>query len=213
MTTTCLGILFGRTEWLLECIADGLGFNSALLEHRPYTLCLGRCRCLILAQTLGSRNTTLRKLTIEGDCHYIYGVGVLLETREHSSHITGLELRYNVYERRSQSLASSLITCCQSLRASLCDCAIYDDGFIAVGTRHRSKNVSLLKIDLCTTMISLSWALAESYAIKMLQQLDLSWCTGLASVMPLLLQGIAQPYACFCFHVTVVRSLPTYPYI
>jgi hypothetical protein len=56
---------FGRTTGAVECIADGLGSNSTLLKIN-----LSGCRLRdggvsIMAQTLGSRNTTLQKVTLE----------------------------------------------------------------------------------------------------------------------------------------------------
>jgi hypothetical protein len=44
--------------------------------------------------------------------------------------------------------------------------------------------------------------LAESLPeIKVLQQVDFSWCTGLASAMPLLLAGLRKNTSLFLFHV------------
>jgi hypothetical protein len=45
-------------------------------------------------------------------------------------------------------------------------------------------------------------ALAESLSnIKVLQRLDLNWCTGLASVMPSLLTGLRKNTSLFRFHM------------
>jgi hypothetical protein len=46
-------------------------------------------------------------------------------------------------------------------------------------------------------------ALAESLPeIKVLQQLDLDWCKGLGSAMPLLLGALRKNTSLFRFHVT-----------
>jgi hypothetical protein len=103
----------------LECIADGLGFNSALLNIDLTRCVLGDVGVSILAQTLGSRNTTLRKLTSKVIVITSTGVGVLLETREHSSHITDLELDTTYMNEGASSSQFFGRTRCQSLRASL----------------------------------------------------------------------------------------------
>jgi Ran GTPase-activating protein (RanGAP) involved in mRNA processing and transport len=50
----------------------------------------------MLALTLGSRNTTLQKLTLDSNSITPMGAGVLLDTMEQQScHITDLDLQYN----------------------------------------------------------------------------------------------------------------------
>jgi hypothetical protein len=70
---------FGLTTGAVDCIAEGLGSNSTLLK-----IDLGNCSSLcslgddgvsILAQTLGSRNTTLQKLSLGHNSWMSPGVG------------------------------------------------------------------------------------------------------------------------------------------
>jgi hypothetical protein len=87
---------------------------------------------------------------------------------------------------------------------SLCICDIGDDGFMTLMAA-LEQNASLLQLDLRTGH-SVSerafFALAESLAeIKMLQRVDLSWCEGLASAMPLLLAGLRRNTSLFLCHV------------
>jgi hypothetical protein len=67
------------------------------------------------------------------------------------------------------------------------------------------QNTSLLQLDLrCTYGFSerVFLALAESLPeIKVLQQVDLTWCTGLGSAMPLLLARLRKNTSLFRFHV------------
>jgi Ran GTPase-activating protein (RanGAP) involved in mRNA processing and transport len=110
MTTLNLsGNLFGLTNGTVECIADGLGLNSTLLKLDLTRCVLGDGGVSILAQTLGSRNATLQKLTLEGNCITSTGVGALLEAMEHSSHIRELDLQNNpILNEGASLLARSL---------------------------------------------------------------------------------------------------------
>ena len=76
------GNTFGRTIEAVECITDGLGSNSSLLE-----IDLSSCRwrsegVFILVQTTCSRNTTLQKLTLDKNFISFTGVGGLLDMME-----------------------------------------------------------------------------------------------------------------------------------
>jgi Ran GTPase-activating protein (RanGAP) involved in mRNA processing and transport len=202
---------FGGTPGAVECIADGLGSNSTLLKINLTQCALRDGGISMLAQTLGSRNTTLQKITLDSNNITSTGVGVLLETMEHNSHhITDLELRHNLIRNEGASLlARSLgnnalpnLTC-----LSLSQYGIADDGFIALVSALK-QNTSLLKLDLR----SFSYpgfseraflALAESLPeIKMLERADLTWCTGLASAMPLLVAGLRKNTSLFHIHVS-----------
>jgi hypothetical protein len=55
---------FGRTTGAGECIADGLGSNSTLLKIDLSTCALKNEDASFLAQSHGSRNTTLQKLIL-----------------------------------------------------------------------------------------------------------------------------------------------------
>jgi hypothetical protein len=94
-------------------------------------------------------------------------------------------------------------------RLSLYNCGIEDDGFIALMTA-LEQNTSLLQLDLASNhpahdhllseraFLTLAESLPE---IKVLQQVDFRWCTGLASAMPLLLSGLRKNTSLFRFHV------------
>jgi Ran GTPase-activating protein (RanGAP) involved in mRNA processing and transport len=199
---------FGQTTGAVECIADGLSSNSTLLKIDLTNCHLGNNGVSILAQTLGSRNTTLQKVTLANNSITSTAVGVLLETMEQNSHITDLDLRYNyliVNEAASilaRSLGNSALP--NLTRVSLCQCGIDDDGLIALVSA-LEQNTSLLHLDLRYNHVLTERAfltLAESLPeIKVLQRLYSSWCTGLASAMPLLLTGLRKNTSLFRIHV------------
>jgi hypothetical protein len=89
-------------------------------------------------------------------------------------------------------------------RLFLSDCNIGDDGCVALVSA-LEQNTSLLYLDLsnndCVSERSYL-ALAESLSeIKVLKRVDLSWCSGLPSAMPLLLAGLRKNTSLFRFHV------------
>jgi hypothetical protein len=147
-----------------------------------------------LAQTLGSRNTTLQKLTVDDNKITFTGVGVLLEAMEQSSHcITDLDLQRNPIGNEGASLLANSLgnNALPNLTRLSLSRGIDDDGFITL-VSVLEQNTSLLHLDLCDYSPCVSerafLALAESLPeIKVLQRVDLSWCTGLTSAMPLLL--------------------------
>jgi hypothetical protein len=80
------------------------------------------------------------------------------------------------------------------------------------------QNTSLLHLDLCQGNHYLKerafLALAESLPkIKVLQEVHLSWCNGLASAMPLLLAGLRKNTSLFRFQVAscAPSSVPPTP--
>jgi hypothetical protein len=92
-------------------------------------------------------------------------------------------------------------------RLSLFNCRIGDDGFIALVSA-LTQNISLLQLDfrfehgVRGVSERASLALAESLPeMNVLQRVDMSWCPGLASAMPLLLEGLRKNMSLFCFHV------------
>jgi Ran GTPase-activating protein (RanGAP) involved in mRNA processing and transport len=88
--------IFGLTAGVVECIADGLDRNSTLLKIDLLDCCLGDGGVSTLAQTLGSRNTTLQKLVLVSNSITAMGAAVLIEMMEQNSHhITDLDLRYD----------------------------------------------------------------------------------------------------------------------
>jgi Ran GTPase-activating protein (RanGAP) involved in mRNA processing and transport len=198
---------FGRTTGAVECIADGVSSNSTLLKIDLSGCALGDDGVSILVQTLGSRNTTLQKLSLRSNSISSTGVGVLLEAMEQNSHITDLDLLYNyIWNEGASLLARSLGNNAlpNLTRLSLSRCVIGDDGFIAL-VAALERNTSLLHLDLHLShgfSERAFLALAESLPeIKVLQQINFRWCTGLASAMPLLLAGLRKNTSLFRFHV------------
>jgi Ran GTPase-activating protein (RanGAP) involved in mRNA processing and transport len=206
------------TTGAVECIADGLCSNSTLLE-----IDLSGCRLknddiFILAQPLGSLNTTLQKLTLAANSITSTGVGILLETMEQCNNhpITDLNLRRNpIGNEGARFIARSLRNNAlpNLTRLSLYSCEIGDDGFIALVSA-LEHNTSLLHLDLRDNLIiskraflALATSLPE---IKVLQRLDLNWCQGFASALPLLLEGLRNNTSLFRFQVAacVPSSVP-----
>jgi Leucine-rich repeat (LRR) protein len=89
-------------------------------------------------------------------------------------------------------------------RLSLYDCDVDDGGFIALVSA-LEHNTSLLQLDLRIryelnerAFLALATSLPE---IKVLQRSELRWCQGLASAIPLLLEGLRNNTSLFRFHV------------
>jgi Ran GTPase-activating protein (RanGAP) involved in mRNA processing and transport len=202
------GTSFGRTAGAVDCIMGGVSSNSTLMKILLSRCHLGDDGVSILAQTLGSRSTPLQKLTLDNNFITSAGIGVLLETMEQNSHnITDLDLQQNYIGNEAASLLARSLgnnVLPNLTRLSLSYCGIGNDGFIALMSA-LEHNTSLLHLDL-----SENWhvseraflALAESLSeIKVLQQVHLSWCGGLASAIPLLLAGLRENTSLFRFHV------------
>jgi Leucine-rich repeat (LRR) protein len=209
MTTLDLsGNSFGETTGAVDCIANGLGSNSTLLKIDLSKCALRDGGVSTLAQTLGSRNMTLQELTLGGNVITSTGVGVLVEMMEQSHNITDLDLQRNyVGDEGAIRLARSLENCALPALTSLSlsNCRIGDDGFIALVSA-LEQNTSLLQLNLRDYNNLLSerafLALAESLPeIQVLQRVDLSWCPGLVSAMPLLLEGLRKNTSLFRIHV------------
>ena len=105
----------------------------------------------ILAQTLGSRNTTPQKLTLKIYPIKPSGIGVLLEAMEQSSHcIADLDLKCNRVGNEGASLIARSLgnnALPNITRLSLYNCGIGDDEFIALMSA-LEQNTSLLRLDL-----------------------------------------------------------------
>jgi Ran GTPase-activating protein (RanGAP) involved in mRNA processing and transport len=220
-TLDLCGNRFEPTLGTIECFADGLGSNSTLLKLDLTGCYLGDNGVTTLAQTLGSRNTTLQKLILAYNSITSMGVGVIVETMEQShSHITDLDLHYNetIGNEGASLLARSLGNNAlpNLTRLSLSRCSIGYDGFIVLMSALEQNN-SLLNLDLrynygISERVFL--ALAESLPeIKVLQGVDFEWCTGLAPAMPLLLAGLRKNTSLLRFHVTdcAPNSVPPTP--
>jgi hypothetical protein len=196
---------FRETIGAVECIADGLGSNSTLLKIDLTRCSLEDGGVSALAQTLGSRNTTLQKLALGDTIITSTGVRMLL----YKSHqITDLNLELNPIENRGATLLAVALgknALPNLTRLSLSYCEIDDAGFIALVSSLK-QNTSLLQLGLSGNrgVSERSFlALAESLPkIKVLQGIELNWCTGLASAMPLLLAGLRKNTSVFRFHVT-----------
>jgi Leucine-rich repeat (LRR) protein len=205
------GISFGRIAGAVDCIADGLGSNSTLLKIDLSSCAMRDGAISTLAQTPGSRNTTLQKLTLYHNVITSTGVGVLLEAMEQDSHhITDLGLRFNPIGNGgaslfARSLGNNALPYLTHL--SLDNCGIDDDGFIALVSA-LEQNTSLLQHDLRNESQAVFvgerafLALAETLPkIEMLQRVDLTCFSGIASAMPLLLAGLRKNKSLFRFHV------------
>jgi hypothetical protein len=131
-----------------------------------------------------------------------------LETMEQSSHhITDIDLRHNPIMNEGASLLARALrnnALPNLTRLSLPLCGIGNDGFVALVSA-LEQNTSLLQLDLsynCRVSERAFLALAESLPqIEVLQRVDLSWCSGLLSAMPLLLAGLRKNTSLFRFHV------------
>jgi Ran GTPase-activating protein (RanGAP) involved in mRNA processing and transport len=210
---------FVETTGAVECIADGLGSNSTLLNIDLSSSELGDDDVSILAQSLGSRNTTLNKLNLAWNSITSTGVGVLLETMEQSSHhMTDLDLQQNLIGGEGASLLARALdnnALPNLTRLSLCNCGIGENGFMALVSA-LEQNTSLLHLDLRTYSLSerAFLALAESLPeMKVLQQVEVRWCPGLTSAMPLLLTGLRKNTSLIGFHVArfAPSSVPPTP--
>jgi hypothetical protein len=199
--------IFGQTTGAVDCIADGLGSNSTLLNIDLTRCALGNGGVSILAQTLGSRNTALQKLDLKDNFISSAGVSVLLGT---GGQITDLNLKNNPIGNEGASLLARSLennTLPNLSRLTLSFCRIGGDGCIALVSALR-ENTSLLQLDLRynggygfneRAYLVLAESLPE---IKVLQQLDFGWCESLASAMPLLLAGLRKNTSLFRFHIS-----------
>jgi hypothetical protein len=102
MTTLDFSVnTFGETTRAAECIAEGLGSNSTLLNIDLSNCGLGDGGVSTLARIIGSRNTTLQKLTLGGNS--ITAIGVLACFSKRWNRIA-------TASRSSPSRATTLIT-------------------------------------------------------------------------------------------------------
>jgi hypothetical protein len=210
ITLDLSGNEFGTTTGAVECIAEGLGSNSTLPKIDLSSCDFEDKGVSILAQTLGSRHTTLQELSLGQNSITSTSVGVLLEMMEQvSHHITDLDLRSSDIGNEganllAMALANNVLPNLTYL--SLYGCGIGNDGFIALVSALEQK-ISLLHLDLrfnqCNGLgdrafLALAGSLPE---IKVLQGVDISWCTGIALAMPLLLAGLRKNTSLFCLRV------------
>jgi hypothetical protein len=135
---------FWETPGAVECITDRLSailLNCAFRDDGISTL----------AQTRGSWNKTLQKLTLDTNSITSTGVGVLLETMEQSSHhITDLDFQHNPIGNEGASLLVRALgknALTRLSRLSLSTFGIGDDGCTALVSALK-QNTSLLELDL-----------------------------------------------------------------
>jgi hypothetical protein len=204
---------FGQTTGAVECIVDGLDCNSTLRKIRLSYCILRDVAVTTLIRNLCSRKTTVRKLTLAYNSITATGIRGLLETMEQNScHITDLNLQGNPIGTMGAGLLARALgknALPKLTRLSLPFCDIGDDGFIALASA-LEQNTSLLLLDLCYNRNSemAFLALAESLPeIKVLQRVVLSWSTGLASAMPLLLEGLRKNTS--LFHIYIPYCAPS----
>jgi hypothetical protein len=165
---------------------------------------------ITLARNLGSRNTTLQKLTLGMNSITVMGVGVLLETIEQNSNrIRDLDLGENLIGNEGASLLARSLgnnALPNLTRLSLYDCDVSDDGFIALMSA-LEQNKSLLHLDLRSNLAlrrPAFLALAERLPeIKALRRVDVNWDRrgNIGFAMPLLLEGLRKNTSLFRFHV------------
>jgi Ran GTPase-activating protein (RanGAP) involved in mRNA processing and transport len=79
---------FGRMTGAVGCIAEGLGNNSTLMDIHLSRCALRDGGVSALVQFIGSRDTTLHKLSLKRNSITSTGIGVLFETMEQNSQIT-----------------------------------------------------------------------------------------------------------------------------
>jgi Ran GTPase-activating protein (RanGAP) involved in mRNA processing and transport len=215
---------FGQTNGAVECIADGLGSNSTLLKINLSSCSLRHGGVFTLGQSLRSHNTTLQKLSLGTNSITSTGVGLLLEAMEESCNITDLDLQSNNTIGNegasliAMTLENNLLP--DLTRLSLSSCDVGNDGFVALMSA-LEQNTSLLQLDLrdnhaISEQISerAFLALADSLPeIKVLQRFGFNWCPGLASAIPLLMEGLRKNTSLFRFHVTdcTPSSVPPTP--
>jgi hypothetical protein len=207
LSGTPLGLMTGA----VECIADGLGSNSTLLEIHLSNCVLQDGGVSTLARNLGSRNSTLQRLSLKDNFITSTSVFVLLDTMDHGCHMTDLDLGHNSIRNEGASLLARSLgnnALPNLTRLSLSYCDIGDDGFSELFSA-LEQNTSLLHLDLSDNhgfspgfSERIFLALAESLPeIKVLQRFDFCWCAGLASAMPLLLAGLHKNTSLFRVHV------------
>jgi Ran GTPase-activating protein (RanGAP) involved in mRNA processing and transport len=182
---------------VIRCIADGLSTNTSLQEFVLANSQLGDEGVSLLAQGLGSSNSCLQKLDLGNNGISSIGIRALLDVIiERDSRIADIDLSENAIGSEGASFLADALgrnTVPHLTRLRLRWCNFGDDGlieFVSALERNRTMvELDLLWNDDLTERSFL--ALANSLPdIKTLQRLDLSWCTGLASTMPSVLEAL-----------------------
>lgn len=190
---------FGRVSGAVICIADGIGSNTALLEINLAACVLDGSGVSIIAQSLGSRNRTLQKLSLGRNRIGAAGVHALVDTMmDHDARITDLDfwgcsdIGNDGVSLLADALGRNALPFLR--RISLAGCDVEDDG-IAVLVSALERNNSLMDLELQwqgfsdSRYLSLAASLPK---IKTLQRLGVSWRGGIASAMPSLIKGLRK---------------------
>jgi Ran GTPase-activating protein (RanGAP) involved in mRNA processing and transport len=191
---------FSETPGAVQCIAEGLSINTTLLDI-DFTECpLGDQGVSSLAQGLSSRNSRPQKLTLTNNGITSAGVRTFINAMmEYDSRITelGLCADHGVGNEAASFLAGALgrNALPHLTRLLLCNSGIGDDEMVDLVSA-LEQNETLTELDLrdCDNFGERGFtALANSLPkIKTLQRIVLKWCAGLASAMPLLLEGLRE---------------------
>jgi Ran GTPase-activating protein (RanGAP) involved in mRNA processing and transport len=189
---------FGGTPGAVQCIADGLGSNTTLLEIVLADTRLDDDGLSILAQSLWPQNQTLRKLSLEGNQITATGARALVDRMVESNAsccITDLNLDGNSIGSEGASFLANALES-NSLpylkRLSLSGCSISDEGFVGLLSA-LERNNTLRFLDLRRAIFSrqaystLSGSLPR---IKALQQICMSCCSDLYSDMGSMYMGL-----------------------
>jgi Ran GTPase-activating protein (RanGAP) involved in mRNA processing and transport len=182
---------------VIRCIADGLSSNTSLQEFVLGNCQLGDEGVSLLAQGLGSRNSSLQKLDLGNNGISSIGIRALLDAIvERDSRIADIDLSENAIGSEGASFLADALgrnVVPHLTRLCLRWCNFGDDGLIEFVSA-LERNQTMVELDLLWNddltergLLALANSLPD---IKTLQRLDLSWCTGLASIMPSVLKGL-----------------------
>jgi Ran GTPase-activating protein (RanGAP) involved in mRNA processing and transport len=193
----------------IRCIADGLSSNTSLQEFVLANCQLGDEGVNLLAQGLSSRNKSLQKLDLGNNGISSVGIRALVDAiMERDSRLTEIDLSENAIGSEgatflADALGSNAVPHLTRLRLRWCNFG--DDGLVEFVSA-LERNQTMLELDLL-------WnddftergylALANSLPnIKAVQRIDLSWCTGLASAMPSVLEGLQKNTSLWRLHIS-----------
>jgi Ran GTPase-activating protein (RanGAP) involved in mRNA processing and transport len=184
---------------VVRCIADGLSSNTSLQEFVLANCQLGDEGVTLLAQGLGSRsrNSSLQKLDLGNNGISSTGIRALLDAIiQRASRITDIDLSENAIGSEGASFLADALgrnAVPHLTRLRLRWCNFGDDGLVKIVSA-LERNRTMVELDLLwnddfteRSFLALANSLPD---IKVLQRMDLSWCTGLASAMPSVLEGL-----------------------
>jgi Ran GTPase-activating protein (RanGAP) involved in mRNA processing and transport len=193
---------------VVRCISDGLCSNTSLQEFILTNCQLGDQGVSLLASGL-SRNRTLQKLDLGNNDISSAGIRALLDAmREYNTQIADLDLSENSIGREGASVLADALgrnALPHLTRLSLRWCQFGDDGLEEFASM-LERNETMLELDLLWNddltergFLALANSLPD---IKVLQRIDFSWCAGLASAMPLVLEGVRDNTSLWRFNLS-----------